>query len=100
MNAKVLVAGLIGAGLVTGAPTAQADATTYLAAMMPDGVYNIQGPQRLVDEGYKVCQFLRTGPTGSQSMQYAAANMVQADLSVPLFTATTIVRTAVGHLSC
>jgi hypothetical protein len=100
MNPKLLVAGLIAAGLATGAPHAQADATTYLAEMMHDSVYNIQGPQRLVDEGYKVCQFLRNAPTGSPQAQFDAGSMVQADLSVPIYTANAIVRTSISNLSC
>jgi Protein of unknown function (DUF732) len=87
------LAGCAVTGLLVGAPTAKADDAAYLTQMSGDWVIHIFGPEAMLAEGHKVCPVLAGGPPSAK-----AIDMVQADMSVPRFTAVTIVNAAMDTL--
>jgi hypothetical protein len=91
--AGAVLTGCAVTGLLAGAPVAKADDAAYLKQMSLDWVSRIFGPQAMLAEGHKVCPALAGGPPSEK-----AIDMVQADMSVPRFTAVTIVNAAMDTL--
>ncbi len=86
-NVKSGVTALAGLALmsaIAAAPSAQADDSAYLQSLSDKWFLQIIGPDKLIQEGHKVCQI------GARN----AVDMIQADLSVPSFTAAEIASAA------
>lgn len=92
---------VIGAGLISGTPHANADDNTYLGRLGTQyWFYQIYGPQKLLAEGHKVCATVAAGGGTFQQLMAKSIDMVQADLSAPEFTASDIANAAVDLLDC
>lgn len=95
MKRLALVAGLAAVGFLASAPPAQADVGAYLDYFHGDAISWSYGPQRLVDEGYGVCQAFDRGMGTAD-----AVRMVETNLSVPKYSAVKVVTAARQGLGC
>jgi Protein of unknown function (DUF732) len=95
MKRVVMAAGLAVVGFLAAAVPAHADVGAFLEYFHGDSISWNYGPQRLVDEGYQVCQAFDRGMGTTE-----AVRMVQTDLSVPRYSAVTMVTAARQGLGC
>ena len=95
MKRLALVAGLAAVGFLASAPPAQADVGAYLDYFHGDAISWSYSPQRLVDEGYGVCQAFDRGMGTAD-----AVRMVETNLSVPKYSAVKVVTAARQGLGC
>jgi hypothetical protein len=91
---KALSVILLAIGTAIGAaPPAAAGETDYLAQLQPRFVYLTA--DQLLTEGFKVCRYVSAGRATP-----GAVNMVENDLTVNEFTASTIVGAAIANFGC
>lgn len=95
MKRLALATGLAAVGILAAAPSAQADVGAYLDYFHGDAISWSYGPQRLVDEGYGVCQAFNRGMATDD-----AVHMVEMNLSVPKYSAVKVVTAARQGLGC
>ncbi|MCV7228430.1 DUF732 domain-containing protein [Mycolicibacterium komossense] len=95
MKRVAMAAGLAVVEILAAAPPAQADVGAFLDYFHGDTISWIYGPQRLVDEGYRVCQSFDGGMKTQDAVW-----MVETDLSVPRYSAVKMVTAARQGLGC
>ena len=84
MKRLALAAGLAAVGFLAAAPPAQADVGAYLDYFHGDAISWSYGPQRLVDEGYGVCQAFDRGMGTTDAVRMVDAAEAHAKPKIQL----------------